>query len=99
MHCVEHNASSTAVFLQTAKIGELYGAALPFAKLYTVICQIHVGRSFGAKKLTNADNLLFSAMCCRSSLSPLSNSDKWSILKRSCQLTTKSWVHCKNEDE
>jgi len=36
MHCVEHNVSTKAVLLKTAKIVGNYGE-LPSAKLYTVI--------------------------------------------------------------
>ena len=44
------------MFLKTAKTEENY-AALPYAKLYTVIYQ--TGRSFGGEKRTNANILLF----------------------------------------
>ena len=55
-HYLGDNTSLAAAFLKTAKIEENY-AAHSTAKLYTAISQI--GRLTGAKKLANADILLF----------------------------------------
>jgi len=55
MHHIEDKATPAAVSLETARINRNYGAMC--SSFYTVICQID--RSFGAKKLTDADILLF----------------------------------------
>ena len=56
MYHLESIATPAAVFDKTAKTEENYDA-FSSATLLVVICEI--GRSFGTKKLTNVDILLF----------------------------------------